>query len=110
MDSVHLNYYGNKIMQKQLKNLQDDAVNASKIMGVKEIEFLDFPDNEMDKISNLELTTKIDALCAYKTEIKDFPHPRSSEGLEVIAKHWGTVSGFHAAEAFYLVRQLKSNI
>ena len=178
-----------KIMQKQLKNLQDDAVNASKIMGVKEIEFLDFPDNEMDKISNLEitkkieskiaefmpdllythsqydvnvdhrmiynaaitatrpfskfkvkdvisfevpsstewyfpskfspnifvdineeLTTKIDALCAYKTEIKDFPHPRSSEGLEVIAKHWGTVSGFHAAEAFYLVRQLKSNI
>ena len=53
-----------KIMQKQLKNLQDDAVNASKIMGVKEIEFLDFPDNEMDKISNLEITKKIESKIA----------------------------------------------
>jgi hypothetical protein len=46
-------------------------------------------------------------LSAYKTEINDFPHPRSVEGIEVIAKHWGTVSGFNAAEAFCIVRQLK---
>ena len=57
-----------------------------------------------------ELITKTKALSAYKTEIKDFPHPRSVVGLEVIAKHWGTVSGFNAAEAFHLVRQLKSDI
>lgn len=57
-----------------------------------------------------ELITKTKALSAYKTEIRDFPHPRSVEGLGVIAKHWGTVSGFNAAEAFYIVRQLKSDI
>ena len=59
---------------------------------------------------NKELSTKIKALSAYKTEINDFPHPRSLEGIEGIAKHWGTVSGFNASEAFYIVRQLKSNI
>ena len=176
-------------MSKQVQNLQKDAIKASKIMGVKDIEFLDFPDNEMDKKSNLEITkkiesiilefkpdivfthsqhdvnidhrmiydatitatrpfskfkvkevisfevpsstewyfpskfspnmfidinkelpTKIKALSAYKTEINNFPHPRSTEGIEVIAKHWGTVSGFNASEAFYIVRQLKDNI
>ena len=59
---------------------------------------------------NKEWTTKIKDLSAYKTEINDFPHPRSVEGIEVIAKHWGTVSGFNAAEAFCIVRQLKKNI
>ena len=178
-----------KKMSKQVQNLQKDAIKSSKIMGVKDIEFLNFPDNEMDKKSNLEITkkiehviskfkpdivfthsqhdvnidhriiydatitatrpfskfkvkevisfevpsstewyfpskfspnmfidinkelsTKIKALSAYKTEINDFPHPRSLEGIEGIAKHWGTVSGFNASEAFYIVRQLKSNI
>ena len=42
---------------------------------------------------------------AYKNEIRKFPHPRSIEGLEIIAKRWGTVSGFNAAEAFCLVRE-----
>jgi|TARA_B110000438_G_scaffold301023_1_gene354850 LmbE family N-acetylglucosaminyl deacetylase len=176
-------------MSKQVQNLQKNAIKASKIMGVKDIEFLDFPDNEMDKKSNLEitkkiesiiskfkpdivfthsqhdvnidhrmiynatitatrpfskfkvkevisfevpsstewyfpskfspnmfidinkeLTTKVKALSAYKTEINNFPHPRSAKGIEVIAKHWGTVSGFNAAEAFYIVRQLKTKI
>ena len=43
----------------------------------------------------------------YKKEVKAFPHPRSLKTLEHIAKRWGSVSGFSAAEAFYLVRQLK---
>ena len=42
---------------------------------------------------------------AYKNEIRKFPHPRSTKGLEIIAKRWGTVSGYEAAEAFYLVRE-----
>jgi len=176
-------------MKGQVNALQKDAIKAAKIMGVKNIEFVDFPDNEMDKISNLEITKKIEssiadfrpdvvfthsqndinvdhrmiydatitatrphskyqvkkvisfevpsstewyfpakfspnifvdiskeltakirALSAYKTEIRDFPHPRSKEGLTVIAKRWGTVSGFSAAEAFCLVRQLENSV
>ena len=55
---------------------------------------------------NKELKSKIRALLAYKNEIRNFPHPRSSEAIEIIAKRWGTVCGLKAAEAFYLVRKI----
>ena len=55
-----------------------------------------------------ELKIKKEALQKYKSEINDFPHPRSIEALDVIAKKWGTVSGFKSAEAFYLVRELNN--
>lgn len=57
-----------------------------------------------------ELPVKIKALMEYKNETRVFPHPRSAKAIEIIAKRWGTVSGFNAAEAFYLVRQLKNNV
>ncbi len=53
-----------------------------------------------------ELKAKKDALQKYKSEVNNFPHPRSIEALDVIAKKWGTVSGFKSAEAFYLVREI----
>ena len=172
-------------LQQQIKDLRNDAKKAAKILGVKNIEFLDFPDNEMDTVSSLQITKKIEktiakfkpdsvythshldvnidhriihhcvltatrpkinnsvkevisfevpsstewyftsnftpnffvnisrelkikqkALCAYKNEIRKFPHPRSTEAVEIIAKRWGTVSGFKAAEAFSLIRKL----
>ena len=175
-------------MKKQLEQLRKDAIKSGKILGVNDIEFMDFPDNELDKISNLELTKTIEsiikkftptvifthsqhdvnvdhralyyatitatrpssdckvdevytfevpsstewffsstyspnmfvditkelsfkqkALQAYKNEIRSFPHPRSIEALEAIAKRWGSVSGFKRAEAFTLVRSLKQN-
>ena len=176
-------------MYKQIEKLRKDATKAGRILGVKKIEFMNFPDNEMDRISNLEITkavesviedykpeivythsqydinvdhraiyyatitatrpsknnnikevisfevpsstewyfpsnfspnifvditkelnAKLNALKAYTTEIRNFPHPRSVEALIAIAKRWGSVSGFRAAEAFSLVRQLKENI
>ena len=178
-----------KIAELQLKELRKDAKKAAKIVGVSDIEFLDFPDNEMDTVSNLqvtksikkiieafnpdivythsqndvnidhriihnatltatrptsktsvksvfsfeipsstewnfespfspnvfvdiskELSKKIKALEAYKSELRKYPHPRSKEGLESVAKRWGTVSGFNAAEAFCLIRELKKKI
>jgi hypothetical protein len=53
-----------------------------------------------------ELPVKIKALSAYKHEIRRFPHPRSTKAIDVIAKKWGTVCGFDAAEVFYLVRHV----
>lgn len=178
-----------KLMEKEVIKLQNDSKKAAKIMGVDDIKFLDFPDNEMDMVSNLqitkeieyviekfkphtvythsqydvnidhrilydatitatrptpngnvkevisyevpsstewyfpsrfspnifvdiskELSVKINALMAYKNEVRKYPHPRSAEAIEMIAKRWGTVSGFNAAEAFYLVRQLNTKI
>ena len=170
--------------KKQLKELQKDAKNASKILGVTKLDMMEFPDNEMDKITNLEVTKRIEkiidefkpqiiythseydlnvdhriihnavitatrptqkfivkkvitfevpsstewnfskkfipnifvdiskelsvktrAMKEYRNEIRKFPHPRSVEGLEIIAKRWGSVSGYNAAEAFCLVRE-----
>tara|TARA_Y100000590_G_scaffold86224_1_gene96608 strand:- start:19115 stop:19828 length:714 start_codon:yes stop_codon:yes gene_type:complete len=174
------------LFEKQINEIRKQSKKSAKILGVSDIEFLDFPDNEIDKISNLEITKAIEsiikkfkpnkvfthsnsdinidhrliynatltatrpnptyridevysfevpsstewffpqtfqpntfidiskelqfkmkAMSQYKNEIQKFPHPRSIKSLEHIARRWGTVSGFNAAEAFYLVRQLK---
>jgi len=53
------------------------------------------------------IETKIKALAEYEGEARVFPHPRSPEGLRVIAKRWGTVVGRECAEAFELVRRIE---
>lgn len=50
---------------------------------------------------------KLKALKIYKDEIKTFPHPRSSEGVKILAKFWGMKVGLECAEAFKLVRKIK---
>tara|TARA_Y100000996_G_scaffold293305_1_gene231927 strand:+ start:1849 stop:2556 length:708 start_codon:yes stop_codon:yes gene_type:complete len=47
-------------VDKKLKKLRTDAKNAAKVLGVDEIDFMDFPDNEMDTISNLQITKTIE--------------------------------------------------
>ena len=50
------------------------------------------------------LEIKIDALRIYDSEIRKFPHPRSPETLNAIAKKWGSMVGIGTAEAFSLIR------
>ena len=50
------------------------------------------------------LSQKKHALAAYKSELRNYPHPRSIEAIEIIARRWGSVVGFEAAEPFVLVR------
>jgi LmbE family N-acetylglucosaminyl deacetylase len=50
------------------------------------------------------LIIKIEALHCYQTEKREFPHPRSDKGLEVLAMKRGSEIGFKAAEAFVIVR------
>lgn len=52
------------------------------------------------------LDRKLAALDAYAAELRDWPHPRSRQGVEHLA-HWrGATVGVDAAEAFMLGRQL----
>ena len=44
------------------------------------------------------------ALLEYKNEIRHFPHPRSVEGVEVLAKYRGMQSGLTYAESFIISR------
>jgi LmbE family N-acetylglucosaminyl deacetylase len=52
------------------------------------------------------LLTKKKAMQAYASEVRPFPHPRSIEGLEILAKFRGMQVGKHAAEAFELIRDV----
>ena len=52
------------------------------------------------------LNRKMAALDAYAAELRDWPHPRSKQGVEHLA-HWrGATVGVDAAEAFILGRKL----
>ena len=53
-----------------------------------------------------EFSYKIKALKCYKSEIKQFPHPRSIKALESLANYRGVESGLKKAESFYLVKQI----
>lgn len=47
---------------------------------------------------------KLKALACYKSQISEFPSPRSIEAVEALAKFRGTQSGFAFGEAFHIIR------
>lgn len=49
---------------------------------------------------------KIEAIKAYKSELKLLPHPRSLEIIEVLAKKRGSEVGLKLAEAFMLIKEI----
>lgn len=53
-----------------------------------------------------ELKTKRRALEAYAEEMRAFPHPRSYEAIEALAKWRGATAGLAAAEAFMVLREV----
>ena len=48
---------------------------------------------------------KAEAMEAYKTELKEYPHPRSLEAIEALAKKRGSEAGLFYAEAFMVIRE-----
>lgn len=50
---------------------------------------------------------KIEAMKCYKSQICDYPHPRSSESIEALAKYRGSTVGVKYAEGFMAVRIIK---
>lgn len=57
-----------------------------------------------------ELNLKIKALSYYKNEIRKYPHPRSQETIEYVARRWGSLYGFKAAEAFEIIMTKMNNL
>lgn len=52
------------------------------------------------------LKDKLKAMSCYRSELREFPHPRSLEGITILAKKRGTESGLRAAEAFVVIREI----
>lgn len=67
---------------------------------------LSFSPNVFFDISGtIEAKTK--AMSQYKSELREFPHPRSLEGAKSNAKVWGMKAGLKYAEAFECVRWIR---
>lgn len=54
------------------------------------------------------LERKVAALECYRSEIRDWPHPRSSEGVRALARWRGSQCGMEAAEAFAVMRRVRT--
>lgn len=53
------------------------------------------------------IALKMKAMSEYKSELKEFPHPRSLQAIRLGAEYWGMKVGMRYAEAFKVVRILK---
>ena len=51
------------------------------------------------------LETKVDILQIYKSEVSDFPFPRSEQAIRALAQLRGAAAGYKAAEAFMLLKE-----
>lgn len=49
------------------------------------------------------ISEKLQAMSEYKTELRDYPHPRSLEAIENSSKYFGNMVGIRYAEAFKLI-------
>lgn len=54
-----------------------------------------------------QIEYKLQAMMCFKSQLKDFPNPRSLETIESIAKFRGATAGFERAEAFMVIRQIE---
>lgn len=54
-----------------------------------------------------EIEDKVKAMKKYKSELRDFPHSRSIEGIISLASLRGVQAGVKAAEGFYLARSIR---
>jgi N-acetylglucosamine malate deacetylase 1 len=53
-----------------------------------------------------QLDAKLAAMNAYASQLRPFPHPRSSEAIRALAMLRGSQCGRRAAEAFWVVREI----
>lgn len=54
------------------------------------------------------LDRKKQAMSYYKSQLSDFPNPRSLEAMEALAKYRGSTMGSTSAEAFMLIREYRT--
>lgn len=63
------------------------------------------PDTFFDISKTIDI--KLKAMKQYKTELREFPHPRSLEGIKLNANYWGMKINKKFVESFKLVRDIR---
>jgi len=72
------------------------------------IEGRSFIPNVWMNITNT-IEDKIEAMKFYKSQMKEYPHPRSEEAIRALAMYRGSTVGVEYAESFMLVREIDSS-
>jgi len=62
------------------------------------------PNSYIDISSTID--AKLKAMACYRSQLMPYPHPRSLEAIEVLAKKRGTEAGLNYAEAFIVIREI----
>jgi LmbE family N-acetylglucosaminyl deacetylase len=65
-----------------------------------------FIPNFFIEVTGENIRAKIRGMESYEYEKRSYPHPRSPEALEILARRWGVATGVHYAEAFCVVRSI----
>jgi N-acetylglucosamine malate deacetylase 1 len=89
-----------------VKDIYAFEVNSSTEWAFQQLQPAFQPNVFVDVASTIE--TKIRGMALYETEARPFPHPRSPEALRAQARRWGSVTGLEYAEAFQLIRSVRS--
>ena len=63
-----------------------------------------FKPNTFVQLTEDDVDNKINALNFYDNEIREFPHPRSNDGIKCLSRYRGMQVGVNYAEAFYANR------
>lgn len=92
---------------RALKNESVKEIYSFEILSSTEWNYpLSFnPDVYFDISSTIDL--KLKAMSEYRSELREFPHPRSLEGIKLNAKYLGMRVGREYVEAFKCVRIIK---
>ena len=53
-----------------------------------------------------QIGIKLQAIGCYKSQISDFPNPRSTQAVEALAKFRGTQAGFSFGEGLHIIRKI----
>jgi LmbE family N-acetylglucosaminyl deacetylase len=84
------------------------SVYSYEILSSSEWKFTSsFEPNSFEELDELDVKNKWDALAEYETEVREFPFPRSFEGVLTLAKYRGLQAGVKYAEAFRLIRNIQ---
>jgi len=88
-----------------VKEILSFEVPSSTEWQVKDASHVFCP-NEYVDISDM-IDTKLGLLQIYSDELCEYPHPRSVEGVKILAQYRGIEAGLRFAEAFFVVRKIR---
>lgn len=96
---VALRPYGNP----QLKAIYAYETLSESEWNIPSVENAFMPDTWNDITDYIDLKKK--AMKCYKSQLKEFPNPRSVEAIDALAKLRGSTIGFQYAECFMTIRK-----